>query len=73
MMNKWNLEVGDLLMRGGDIGVVHSLSQTAYGSVWEVHWTWTIDGNSGTTHVPEQLLCKAFFTKFQHIKRTNSG
>lgn len=68
MMNKWNLDIGDLFVRGRDIGIVCKVTESAYGHIFQVHWVWPSEGQSGMTSIPEQLLCRAFFTKFKHIK-----
>ena len=71
MMNKWNLEVGDLLFKPDEVGIVRAIEETPYGLVFAIHWAWNQEGLYGTTMIPEQLLCKAFFTKFKHIKGTD--
>ena len=68
MTNKWNLEVGDLLLRSNDVGVVTDALETDYGLLYRVYWTWAIDGKSGMTEIHESQLTKAFFTKFKHVK-----
>ena len=68
MMNKWNLQKGDLLVRYEEIGIVKKILETPYGLVFVIYWTWNQDGLSGCTQIPEQLLCEPFFERFQHIK-----
>ena len=72
MMTDYILEVGDLLMRSDEVGVVSSISETPYGLIYSVHWTWTLEGFCGVTNIPCALLCKPFFDKFTHIKRSKS-
>jgi len=67
-MNKWNLEVGDLLIRDEEVGIVHKIKETTWGLIYSVYWTWNKDGLFGTTKIPEQLLCYEFFKKFEHVK-----
>ncbi len=71
MSNKWDLEVGDLLARGEEIGIVRSIEDTPYGLIFIVYWTWSNDNLTGCTAIPEQLLCEPFFDRFQHIKGTH--
>ena len=75
MKNKWNLEIGDLLLRTEEIGIVKKIHETPYGLIFVVHWTWAVDNLTGFTEIPEQLLCIPFFERFQHIKgsRNNGG
>jgi len=68
MTNKYNLQVGDLLLRNSEMGIVRSISETPYGLIFNVYWAWA--DTCGSTIIPQQLLCKAFFKKFIHIKAT---
>jgi hypothetical protein len=70
MINKWGLETGDLLFKPDEVGVVKEIRETPYGLIFVIYWTWNQEGYTGFTEIPEQLLCKAFFTKFKHIKGT---
>ena len=72
MMNKWNLEVGDLLFKPEEVGIVKHIHKTPYGLVFAIYWTWNQEGCSGVTQIPEQILCDAFFTKFKHIKGSHA-
>ena len=60
--------MGDLLVRSKDVGIVTNVTETTYGLLFKVHWTWAIDGRSGTTDIHESQLSRSFFTKFSHIK-----
>ncbi len=73
MNNKWNLEIGDLLLRGAEVGIVKDIDETPYGLVFMVYWTWSKDKLTGCTDIPEQLLCEPFFKRFQHIKGTHDN
>lgn len=68
MTNKYNLEVGDLLLRCTEIGIVGSITETPYGLIFKVYWTWATDESDGTIEIPEALLCDAFFERFKLIK-----
>ena len=68
MTNKWNLEIGDLLLRADEIGIVRSINETPYGLIFVIYWSWGQDNLVGCTEIPEQLLCEPFFERFQHIK-----
>ena len=68
MTNKYNLQVGDLLLRNSAMGIVKSISETPYGLVFNVYWAW--DDGYGATIIPQVLLCDAFFKKFTLIKGT---
>ncbi len=67
-MNKWDLEIGDLLLRAEEIGIVKKIHETPYGLIYVVYWTWGEDDLTGYTEIPEQLLCEPFFERFRHIK-----
>lgn len=73
MSNKWDLEVGDLLTRGEEVGIVRRIEETPYGLIFMVYWTWSKDNLSGCTAIPEQLLCEPFFERFDHIKGTRAN
>tara|TARA_R100001443_G_scaffold43434_1_gene56524 strand:+ start:171 stop:401 length:231 start_codon:yes stop_codon:yes gene_type:complete len=73
MTNKWNLEVGDLLTRGDEVGIVKNIEDTPYGLIFVVYWTWSSENLTGCTEIPEQLLCEPFFARFQHIKGTHNN
>ena len=66
MTNKYNLQVGDLLLRNAEMGIVRSISETPYGLIFNVYWTWA--DTYGVTAIPQVLLCDAFFKKFTLIK-----
>jgi len=70
MTNKWNLEVGDLLIRGVEVGIVKEITETPYGLIFQLYWTWSKEKMEGCTQIPEQLLCEPFFQRFRHIKGT---
>jgi len=63
-----SLEIGDLLIKSDEVGIVHRIDETSYGLIYNIYWTWKLGGLCGVTKIPEQLLCRAFFTKFKHIK-----
>jgi len=65
------LEVGDLLCRGNEVGVVQHIQTTPYGFIYNIYWVW--ENTCGMTTIPQQLLCKAFFNKFIHIKAENKN
>ena len=66
-MNK--LEIGDLLIRNNEVGIVQRAYITPYGITYRVYWTWNIEGFYGFTEIPDTLLSKMFFSRFQHIKK----
>ena len=68
MTNKYNLEVGDLLLRGTEIGVIKSILETPYGLLFSIYWTWATDESDGVVQIPEGMLCDAFFERFKLIK-----
>ena len=63
-----NLEIGDLLIKSDEVGIVHRIDETSYGSIYNIYWTWKHGELCGVTKMPEQLLSQSFFTKFKHIK-----
>ena len=67
-MDKPILEVGDLLLRGKEIGVVKHANDTPYGVCYVIHWTWSVDNSHGITTIPDLLLCEGFFDRFTVIK-----
>ena len=68
MTNKYNLQVGDLLLRSTEIGIIRSVSETPYGLVFQIYWTWATDESDGIIQIPEGMLCDAFFERFKLIK-----
>ena len=67
-MDKYCLEVGDLLLRNKDVGVVHSAQKTPYGVVYQIYWRWE-DNKEGTVLIPQVLLCEPFFKKFTLVRK----
>ena len=66
-MNK--LEVGDLLIRDDEVGIVQKIYITPYGNTYRVYWTWTIEGFTGFTDIPSCLLDEGFFKRFDRIRK----
>tara|TARA_R110000824_G_scaffold193147_1_gene375496 strand:- start:15 stop:233 length:219 start_codon:yes stop_codon:yes gene_type:complete len=67
-MIKYDFEVGDLLIKKNEVGILYRVNKTPYGLEYAIYWSWCLEGNNGTVTLPDLMLCKAFFNKYSIIK-----